>query len=234
MLQREQWLSWLKEGPSWPRDHPTSLIAPPCWLMEQLISKSDGRGELLLDLPFWKKVLQSRITSFSFINICFPDGRGVKRLISTEWCPHSVWFMTCTDSALTGPNSVLLLVWTRRLMRAWKNITTLLWPCASVCAGCRSNQRQVNYSCILRVGICAVAKSNKSAHRFLLFSFCDFPAFCFDCVVPKNIFFIVPPNLVCFLYLFSSSISLYLCTFIPWRNMLQEETCTLYRNHIDS
>lgn len=30
-----------------------------------------------------------------------------------------------------------------------------------------------------------------------------------------SLFFIVPPNLVCFLYLFSSSISLYLCIFIP-------------------
>lgn len=155
----------------------------------------------------------------------------MKRLISTGWCPHSVWFMTCTDSALTGPNSVLLLVWTRRLMRAWKNITTLLWPCASVCAGCRSNQRPVNFSCILKVGICAIAKINKCSKIFLLFLW--FPAFCFGCVV-SNISFIAPPNLVSFLYLFSSSIALYLCIFIPWRNMLPEETCTIYQNHIDS
>ncbi len=52
MLRMERWLLWLKEGLSWPRDHLSSLIAPPCWLMEQLILKSDDRGELNLDLPF--------------------------------------------------------------------------------------------------------------------------------------------------------------------------------------
>lgn len=61
------------------------------------------------------------------------DGPDEKRLISTVWFPHLVLFLTQTSVDLTGPSSGPWHGCTRRLTKAFKNISALLLPCVEGC-----------------------------------------------------------------------------------------------------
>lgn len=76
---------------------------------------------------------------------CFflSDGLVVKRLISTVWCPLLELFLIPSVRNLIGHSSGPLLGWTRKRMRAWRNITTHSLPCVNGSAECRSRLKQV-------------------------------------------------------------------------------------------
>lgn len=64
MFLRGLWLTWQKDHPSWLRDHLSSQIAPPCWLMEQHTLKKDDRGKLSLKIYILQAWFQNLNTSF--------------------------------------------------------------------------------------------------------------------------------------------------------------------------
>lgn len=84
---------------------------------------------------------QLKLFSFFF---CPPsDGLVARRLISTVQCPPLESSLTTSVRNLIGHSLGPLLDWTRKPMRAWRNITTHSLPCVKGSAECRSRLKLV-------------------------------------------------------------------------------------------
>lgn len=95
-------------------------------------------------LPFVEVSARMHLDSY----FLFSDGPGEKRLISTVWSPHLVSFLTQTSADLTGPSSGPWPGCTRRLTRAFKNISVLLLPCVEGCVAYHQKKEVRTDSCV--------------------------------------------------------------------------------------